>query len=117
MRLSTFELDWRLRKGGRHTTERRYLDFVVDGHSLVDSVQPGDIIGCLGWGAKESERQSIEQLMLKAKSRLGDGRVPIYVCPECGDLGCGAVIARIERTPMGFRWADFGFEDGGMCRT
>jgi hypothetical protein len=37
--------------------------------------------------------------------------VPIYVCGECGDLGCGAITAIVERTPEGFVWRNFAFEN------
>jgi hypothetical protein len=48
---------------------------------------------------------------------LRSGRVPLSVCAECGDLGCGAITALVERTPDGFVWRDFAFEnnyDGTM---
>ena len=37
--------------------------------------------------------------------------VSLYVCAECGDLGCGAITALVQRTPDGFVWRDFVFED------
>lgn len=43
--------------------------------------------------------------------------MPIYVSGECGDLGCGAITAIVERTPDGFVWRDFAYEndyDAGM---
>jgi len=33
------------------------------------------------------------------------------VCAECGDLGCGALQALVERSPDGFVWHDFAFEN------
>ena len=32
------------------------------------------------------------------------------MCPECGDLGCGAVTVVIERSGDKIIWRDFGFE-------
>ena len=38
-------------------------------------------------------------------------RVALYVCAECGDLGCGAFTARIEKSASYITWGDFGFEN------
>ena len=35
----------------------------------------------------------------------------IYVCPECGDLGCGAITANIEFINNEVIWKNFGYED------
>ena len=32
------------------------------------------------------------------------------MCAECGDLGCGAITALVERTLDGFVWRDFAFQ-------
>lgn len=107
---STLELAWKRREEGGGRTGRDYLDFVVDGASLHDTLRLGDSIGCLGWGSGEGERHHIAQLLLREQSELQSGRVAIYICPECGDLGCGAVTVRISRDGEGFVWSDFAFE-------
>ncbi len=43
-------------------------------------------------------------------SELPDGRIHLYVCPVCGDLGCGAVTATVDRTPRTVVWRDFGWD-------
>lgn len=45
-------------------------------------------------------------------SELLHGRVPIYICAECGDLACGVVSAVIERAVTTVVWRDFGWDDG-----
>lgn len=43
-----------------------------------------------------------------AAERLSvEGRVALLVCPLCGDLGCGAVMARITVANDEIRWSDF----------
>ncbi len=43
--------------------------------------------------------------------QLGDGcDVPLYACPECGDLGCGAITARVAEDHDSFAWLELGFE-------
>ena len=35
----------------------------------------------------------------------------VYVCPECGDLGCGALTLRITMTPSLVKWTHWGYEN------
>jgi hypothetical protein len=106
MSTSILQLLWRVRAGGGGRTERRFLDFVVDGESLCDQLRVGDHVTALGCWPPDSEREHIQQLL------SASGRVPLYVCAECGDLRCGAITALVERTPEGFVWRDFAFENG-----
>jgi hypothetical protein len=105
MNQSSLELRWRVRGGGGGRTERRFLDFVVNGVSLYDQLRVGDQVTPLGCWPPDSEREHVQRLL------SASGRVPLYVCAECGDLGCGAITALVERTPDGFVWSDFAFEN------
>lgn len=49
-------------------------------------------------------------LLGEAPTELADGRVPLYVCAECGGLGCGTVTAVIEHTADTVTWRDFGWQ-------
>ena len=66
------------------------------------------------------------QLLLKEKSELRFGRVPLYVCGCCADLGCGATTVLVEDLDNVIRWREFGresydeekvFQDDYMKRT
>ena len=105
MNESGLELRWRVRAGGAGRTERRYLDFLVDGVSLYDHLRLADQVTALGCWSADFEREHIQQLL------SAPGRVPLYVCAECGDLACGAITALVERTPDGFVWRDFASEN------
>lgn len=111
MDASTLELRWHIRSGGGGRTERRYLDFVVDGRSLSDRFQTRDQVTLLGCWSPDIERQYIRELLLRSQVTLPSGRLPVYVCAECGDIGCGAVTAFVERTTDGFVWRNFAFEN------
>lgn len=39
------------------------------------------------------------------------GRTPLYICAECGDVGCGAVTAEIEVLEEQVVWRRFGYEN------
>jgi|SRR5687768_11940677 len=109
--LNRLELVWRERPGGGGQSQRSWLDFLVDGASLNDTLKAGGYIGSLGWGDPEVEASSLQQLMQGERSQLPDGRVMIYVCAECGDLGCGAITVAVRREGDTIIWDRFGFEN------
>jgi hypothetical protein len=112
VKTSTLGLEWRTRPAGGGCTERRYLDFVVDGASMHDRLKQTDHVTPLGCWSADAELQSIRQLLAGGAAESPGGRVPLYVCGECGDLECGAVTALVERTANGFVWRNFKFGNG-----
>jgi hypothetical protein len=101
---------WQRREGSRvghaSKSERNWIDFLVDGASLHAMLDAGrlDLIGGFGWGSSEWRKLYMNRLLLREPSELESGRVPIFVCAECGDIACGALTARIVESPDGFRW-------------
>lgn len=53
----------------------------------------------------------IRRLLMVEPGDLPGGRVSLYICPECGDIGCGAITVRIERRGLEIIWSDFGYEN------
>lgn len=51
---------------------------------------------------------------------LPSGRAPLYVCSQCGDLGCGVFSVRVtyDKTvdPATVTWTDFAWESDGDPR-
>lgn len=95
--------------GGTGATERWTWDFVVDGRSLAAMVR-GDVVGALGWGDAVWEAGVTDKLLRRAEPDLPPDRVALYVCPECGDLSCGAVTASVTREGEAVVWRDFRWE-------
>jgi len=57
------------------------------------------------WLAPEVDERSAQRLLL-ADPQDPDGRVAIYVCPECADIYCGAITAVIEKEGEKTVWRD-----------
>lgn len=110
MQTSILELKWKRREGGGGRTQRDFLDFVIDGESLSEKIS-GDLISSLGWFLPQENEKAVNQIMLKEDSDLPDNRYILYVCPECGDVGCGAITAVIERENDNIVWRDLGFQN------
>lgn len=113
--MQSLQLQQAIRKGSSNRTEREYLDFFVSGQSLKNILGIGnaDFITLVGFGAKrEYDKQILNIFRLEEKSYLETGRVMIYVCPECGDIDCGAITAVILDQGPKIVWKNFGYETG-----
>jgi hypothetical protein len=127
---SNLDLVARLRAGGdvaapgsvgAYRTERRFWDFVVDGTSLHEAIaHKYDFVSVL-WidPPVPGERiKAVRRMLLLDPGDLPDGRVSLYICPECGDLGCGSITADIEVQDDFIKWANFGYQnnyDGNLA--
>ena len=105
------------------------LDFVIDERRLSEQlstleVPHPEIFGLQGFDFlsvadlvwPEAAASALRQLAgVEARSSywpLAPGRLPLYVCPMCGDLGCGAITVEVVRNPATVTWRDFRVEDG-----
>lgn len=121
MKLSVLTHQITHRRGSSNSTERYFCDFLVNGHSLLEMLdklsgskdgQPSDLIGSFVVGYPEHNQQKRDQLLLAAQPDTESGRIMLYICPECGDLGCGAYTVRVEKTGNHYTWNDFAYENG-----
>lgn len=97
--------------GGSHRMHRDFLDFVVDGRPLLFRLADLDAVSPLASDIPPAIlTDSVRGLLLEAEAPLEGGRHVIYGCPECDDLGCGAVTAVIERDGDDIVWRDFAWQ-------
>lgn len=108
--ISTLDVVWTTRLGGGGRTERRYLDFVIDGATL-SSLLNADFISPFGWLNASEHEASIKRLLRKSPPDMAQARTSLYICPECGDLGCGAVTLLVQREANAIIWKDFGVQN------
>ena len=104
------DIVWTTRPRELGRTERRYLDFVIDGVPLK-SLFNVDFISPFGWFDADEQEASISRLLGKSPPDMPNGRTTLYICPECGELGCGAVTVLVQREAGVAIWKDFGFEN------
>lgn len=110
VKTSVIRLEWKRREGGGGKTQRDYLDFVVDNKPLSEIIE-SDLISPLGWFVAEENTKSVRRLLLEEPADFPNNRRSLYVCPECGDLGCGAVSAVVEQVEDKIIWRDFGYQN------
>lgn len=103
--------------GSTSTTARTSADFIIDGESLLQIIVRedgghGDLMGVFVQGYAESNADVAMQLRLQAAPSSDSERVLFYICPECGDIGCGAYSAKVTRDQETYSWRDFSYENG-----
>lgn len=106
--------------GATTTRERLSVDFLINGTSLLTSIVKidgghDDFMGCLVRGFPKQNAQAVEWLTCVTSPDSESERVLLYVCPECGDIGCGAYSAYsafAERAGVTYVWRDFAYENG-----
>jgi hypothetical protein len=107
--MASIELAWAERGGDSQRAAVRFLDFIVDGIHL--SSRMGDRVTPFGWGSKPLQLEAVDRLLGRCTPDLPSTRVALYVCPECGDLGCGAVGVVVERAGSTVVWRSFAYEN------
>jgi hypothetical protein len=108
--------------GGATWKDRWTFDFLVDGRSLADSLgaTKRDVVGRLDRDHRDLNAESVRVLTGNAAPDFGDDRVMLFVCPECADLGCGAITAAHHSEGETITWSDFKHEnnyDESMTRS
>ncbi len=110
------------RQTGANKTNREYFDFIISGQSLrtILNIESVDFITLFGWGINQDyDKHILNVFRLKEKSQLSSGRIILYGCPECGDIDCGAITAKLKDYGDRIIWSDFAFEteNNGITET
>jgi len=95
---------------------RKTIDFFINNNSLLDLLvknygEHNDFIGCFTKGLKKLNKYSKNKLLNISKPETKNGRMAIYICPECADISCGAYCCKIEKINGIYIWKDFAYEN------
>jgi hypothetical protein len=60
---------------------------------------------------REETIKAARRLLLSEKAVFPAARRSLFICSECGDIGCGAVTASVVREGHSIVWKDFGYEN------
>lgn len=101
--------------GGTFKSERHFLDYLIDSHSLWEQLKKPDMVSvlCYEYAAKSHDEsvKAVNRLLLLEKADHPNDRRTLFICSECGDLGCGAITSLILREGSAFIWKDFGVQN------
>jgi hypothetical protein len=96
-----------------YKSERNFLDFVVDGQSLWQTVgKHQDMVSvlCREFVLEQAVR-SVNRLILREEANLPNDRCSFFICSECGDLGCGAITAVVTCERNFITWRVVGYQN------
>ncbi|MFF9065759.1 hypothetical protein ACF09E_10420 [Streptomyces sp. NPDC014891] len=95
------------------------LDLVVDGRALLHRLhgaEGADTVSPLAGDLPPALRAEHVRALLAPDADgappLPGGRRVVYSCPDCEDLGCGAVTAVVEHDGQDVVWRDFAWQTG-----
>jgi len=91
-------------------SDRQYLDFIISGQSLRDylKIENRHIVTPFGFfPGNEIQINALKEFRLQKKTRLSDDRIELYICEACGDIGCGAITAKIIDQGDKIVWTQF----------
>jgi hypothetical protein len=94
----------------RKRMQRQSWDFVIDGASLCTIWRDRDVTGALAVGESVGLVEAVAKLTGAAEPDYPPDRVAIFVCPDCGDLGCGAITVAVRHDGDTVTWSDFRWE-------
>jgi len=110
------------RTGSSGRLERHSVDFIINGNSLFLATNAGqlDMCGCFSPDyftsenelARKENARIAKMFTFELPANIAPDRVAVFVCPECGDLGCGAITFQLSRDGDTVRWANFAYENG-----
>jgi hypothetical protein len=89
------------------------ISWISQSMALWETVgKPRDLVSvfCREYALDESIR-AVGRLLLTEKAAFPNDRRSLFICSECGDLGCGAATALVAREGDVIVWKDFGFEN------
>lgn len=95
-----------------------FFDVLIDGISLYDQFNLDQLSRVCRFGYYRNKQLNIDTIneFLKIKpSELETGRTMLFICRECGDIGCGAITLEIEKNKTTFIWKNFAYENNSFA--
>ena len=85
------------------------FDLLVNGLSLRAMVDNSQLASRFAVEQKAIDPYDVVTDFM-GSSQASHGRMPLFVCPMCGDIGCGAVTLKVERQDYVIIWSDFRYQ-------
>ena len=107
--VKSLHLSWTKHPHKKHSG-KQFLDFIVSGESLRSYLGLKNNLTVTPFGffpSKEEEKRNLQEFRLQQKTQLEGNRIELYICEDCGDIGCGAVTAKIIDRGDKIIWTEF----------
>ena len=107
--IKTLQLSW-TKHQSKDTSDQQYLDYIVSGQSLREylGIDNKSSVTPFGFFPHKVElKRSFKEFRLQQKTYLPGDRIELYICECCGDIGCGAITAKIIDKGDKIIWTNF----------
>jgi hypothetical protein len=103
------------RRFDQHPRDLYSIDFLVNDTSLCSATRANErgMAGCFMSLAVPGHTAKLAKIFageLLADVLPGD-RIPLFVCPICGDAGCGTISFKLTHQGKLVRWSEFAYEN------
>jgi hypothetical protein len=103
--------------GNCSVAERLSADFIVNGESLLRQLVEkngghADFMGCFVMSHPVQNSKMLAELLVLNLLSSEPAPILIYICPECGDIACGAYSVHIEKKSGYYEWSKFAYVNG-----
>lgn len=104
-----------LKEGKKRNVESRdFYDLLIDDNPLLNRFIDSESDLALSFGFYKNPKlniQIVNEFLKIQKSELETLRSMLFVCAECGDIGCGAITVEIEKKSNSYVWKNFAREN------
>ena len=90
--------------------DRPFFEYLINDIPLSILIDRRDYAGALGSFGKLPDKHFALGLLKEKIPETETGRVPLYICPACGDLGCNLISVEISTDQNNFIWSNIGLE-------
>jgi len=93
---------------------RQYLDFIISGQPLREYLEEKNNSNVTPFGFfsnVEEQKRALRELKFQQKTQLKENRVELYICEDCGDIGCGSITTEIKDLRDKIIWKNFAFQN------
>lgn len=98
---------------GKEYADRKYVDFIISGQLLWKylGLKNNSNVTAFGFFPEgEQQRIALKEFRLQQKTQLPGERIALYICTCCGDIGCGAITAKIIDKGDKIAWTAFAYQ-------
>lgn len=71
-----------------------------------------DFMGCFVKGHPVQNSKMLAELLVLSDQSSEPAPIHIYICPECGDIACGAYSVHVEKKSGYYEWSKFHYFNG-----
>jgi len=99
----------------RKAATRTFVEIYINGihlYQLLEIKEDWHLESDFYYNREEAAASVIKRLSLDCTSPLKSGRIMLFSCTECGDIGCGAITLQAYQKDQSVVWENFLWENG-----